>query len=307
METVARQPASAPLAAPWLPRQSIPDAYVLKDYTMMRVEPPKGSPLGEFSHGVSSSKSETERPIISFRHTYSVNKTDLRIAKRNNYDIVGQNLAMLRSSMEHTILNLVFQGTPTLTTTDLPDISGMIDVGEDTDAGLDDDAWDTATKPLVHIAAGFSDLVANNYFRPYSMILSRNLEAGMMALNNAAEPDSHEDIALRSYLKGGAVYYYLNGTSAYGSGGYTIYPLPAAANDDGVWIMFAPRNGAGELNFYLAEVTNGIETRVADTLDENNNYVYEMEWRGTPVFRGATTGTASSAPYIVYEPDVDLA
>jgi hypothetical protein len=71
--------------------------------------------------------------------------------------------------------------------------------------------------------------------------------------------------------------------------------------------MFAPRNGAGELNFYLAEVSNGIETSVRDFVDENNNYTYDMEWRGTIVFRGATTGSASSAPYIVGEPDVDLA
>jgi hypothetical protein len=45
---------------------------------------------------------------------------------------------------------------------------------------------------------------------------------------------------------------------------------------------------------------------VGDTLDENNNYTYNMEWRGTPVFRNATT-SAGSAEYIVFEPDVDLA
>ena len=71
--------------------------------------------------------------------------------------------------------------------------------------------------------------------------------------------------------------------------------------------MFAPRNGDGEANFYLAQTTNGIETTVPDRTDENGYYTISMEWRGTPVFRNATTGTAGSAEYIVFEPDVDLA
>jgi hypothetical protein len=307
IEQVAKRPASEPVLMPWMPRKKIPDAYNIKDYVMSRVEPPRGSAIGEHAHGVAAGKSETTRDIISYRYTYTINKTDLRIASRNGYDIIGQNVAMLRQAMEETILTLVFQGTGALTTTDLPDISGMFDVGEDVDAALDGEAWDTATKPLVHAKAGFSDLVANNYFPPYTWILSRNLQAGNLALNNAAEPASHEEIAKRTYLQGGGVYYYRNGTSAYGAGGYTIYPLQAAAADDGVWCMFSNSNGRGEQNFYLAEVTDGIETDIPNTLDENNNYTIGMEWRGTPVFRLATVATAGSAPYIVFEPDVDLA
>jgi hypothetical protein len=306
LETIAQHPPSEPVAIPWMPTQQIQDAYNIKDYQMMRVEPPRGSPLGEHAHGVSSSKEEFTRDIISYRYTYSINKTDLRIASRNSYDIVGQNIAMMRQAMEESILTLIFQGTGALTTTDLPDIYGMFDLGEDVDAGLDGTAWDTATSPLTHCKAGFSDLIANNYFPPYTWILSRNLQVGNLALNNAAEPDSHEDIAKRTYLQGGGVHYYRNGTPAYGAGGYTIYPLQAAAADDGVWCMFSNNNGRGGNNFYLAQVTNGIELRVGDTLDENNNYTYNMEWRGTPVFRNATT-SAGSAEYIVFEPDVDLA
>ena len=303
IETQARRPAVSPLDLSWMPVQQVQDNYEIKDYVMKRVEPPKGSPLGEHSHGVSSAKQETKRPTISYRYEYSINKTDLRIARRNGYDIIGQNVAMMRSAMEHQIASLIFNGT---SGNDLPDISGMFDVGEDVDATLDAVYWDTATSPVTHAAAGFADLQANNYFPPYSMILSRNLEKSMYGLNNAANPRTHQELITAGYVKGG-IYYFQNGTSAYGSGGYTIYPLPAAANDDGVWLMFSPTNGAGEANFYLAQVSNGIETTVPNTLDENNRYTISMEWRGTPVFRGATTGSASSAPYIVYEPDVDLA
>ena len=55
LETIARMPPESPLAAPWLPRVKIEDAYTYHDYQMMRVEPPQGSALGELVHGVSSS------------------------------------------------------------------------------------------------------------------------------------------------------------------------------------------------------------------------------------------------------------
>ena len=272
---------------------------------MQRVEPPQGSPLGEIAHGVSSARIETERDIISFRYTYTLNKTDLRIASRNGYDIIGQNTAMMRSAMEHQIVNFVIQGSDALTTTNLPDISGMLDVGEDVNAALDGEAWATATKPVVHAKAGFDDLQTNFYFPPYSWILSRNLESGLLDLNNAANPRTHGEIIKNSFVKGSTTFF-SNGTSAYGAGGYTIHPMPPASNDDGLWIMFAPTNGVGENNFYLAQVTNGIETDVPGVLDGNNNFTISMEWRGTPVFRNATVATAGSAEYIVFEPDVDL-
>ncbi|MHC4645068.1 MAG: hypothetical protein ACYTBJ_06185 [Planctomycetota bacterium] len=255
---------------------------------------------------MSSGKTETERPIGTFKFGYSINKVDLRIAQRNGYDIIGQNTQMMRSAMEHSIMALILQGSGAITTTDLPDISGMLDVGEDVNAALDGETWNTATKPVVHAGAGFSDLKANNYFGDFWMILSHNLEYGMLALNNAANPKTHYDIIKSSYARGNH-YYFQNGDSAYGAGGYVIYPLPAAAADDGVWLMGTNSNGAGDLNYYLGQVSNGIETTVPDTLDDNGNLNITMEWRGTPVFRGATTASAGSAPYIVFEPDVDLA
>jgi hypothetical protein len=302
IEAQARRPAVSPLDMSWLPTQQVEDAYTIKDYVMKRVEPPSGSKLGEHSFGVSSAKTETERDLISFRYTYSVNKTDLRIASRNGYDIIGQNVAMMRSAMEHSIMKLVFQGN---TGNDLPDISGMMDVGEDVNNSEETVYWATATSPVTHASYGFDDLQANNYFPPFSWILSRSLESGLYALNNAANPRTHLEIIRAGYVSGG-VYFYQHGTSAYASGGYIIYPLPAATHD-GLWLMFAATNGAGENNFYLAQVTNGIETTVPGELDANNMYTIGMEWRGTPVFRGATTGSAGSAPYIVFAPDVDFA
>lgn len=307
IETQANRPAVSPLDFGFIPTKQLQEAYVVKDYVMHRVEPPRMSPLGDHHHGVSSGKTETERNIGTFKYTYTIGKVDLRIAQRNGYDIIGQNTAMMRSAMEHSIMALILQGSGAITSTDLPDIPGMLDVGEDVDAALTAGAkWDTATKPIVHAAAGFSDLVQNNYFGDFWWILSRNLEAGAIALNNAANPRTHEEIIKASYARGNW-YYMANGASAYATGGYTINPLPAASTTDGVWIMGTNSNGAGDLNYYLGQVSNGIVTTVPDTMDDNDNLTISMEWRGTPVFRGATLASAGSAPYIVFEPDVDLA
>ena len=272
---------------------------------MQRVEPPAGSPLGQISVGVGVSKSETERDIITLRYTMPISKVDLKIANRNGYAMIEQGLNMLRTQMQNRILNLFFHGNDGASLPDLPDISGAFDVGEDIGATLDTTYWATATSPVTHAKAVYDGLIANIYYPPFSWVLSWPLASGLQALNNAANPRTHEEIIRAGYISGG-IYYVAEGTSAYGAGGYNLYPM-TKSGDDGCYIGFAPTNGAGEMNFWMAEVTNGIETRVHDSLDENNNYVYEMEWRGTPVFRGATTGSASSAPYIVYMPDVDLA
>lgn len=291
-----------PLDMSFLPIVQIPDALEYTDYVLQRVERPAGSLMGEHSWGVATSKTPYTRPILSYRYTYSLSKTELAMASRNGYDIIGKNIQVLRSQMQRTVAQLFFQGAKAK---DRVTVLGAFTLGEDTDATLDGEAWDTATKPLVHIAAGFSDLIANLYDGPYSMVLSSNLKAGMLALNNAANPRSHEEIALNSYLKGGSIYYMPNGDDTIGAGGPTIFPLQKAAADDGVWMMFAPKNSVGENNFWMAEVTNGIEVTVPSALDENNMFSVNVEWRGAPIFRGADS--AAEATYITYEPDVDLA
>ena len=294
--------AELPLDMGFLSTVQIPDALEYTDYVMRRVERPAGSMMGEHSWGVATSKTPYTRPILSYQYIYQLSKTELAMASRNGYDIIGKNVQVMRSQMQRTIAQLFFQGTKAV---DRVIVLGAFTLGEDTDATLDGEAWDTATKPLVHCAAGFSDLITNLYDGPYSWVLSSNLKAGNLALNNAANPRSHEEIELNSYLKGGQVYYMPNGDDTEGVGGPTIFPLQKAAADDGVWMMFAPRNSVGELNFWMAQVTNGIEVTVPSALDENNIFTVKVEWRGTPVFRGADS--AAEATYIIYEPDVDLA
>lgn len=277
---------------------------VLKDYELTRPDMPLGTKYGEASMGVSVGRVETERPIMSYRSHVNFSRTEMAIAQRNGYAMVTEAIQEVIAQTELMVAQLFFQGsTPDR---DRVNISGAFDVGEDTDATLDGETWNTATKPVVHIGAGFSDMIANYYAPPFTLVLSWNLAYGMGALNNAANPRTHEEIIRAAYGIERIVYGHnpaASATHAYGSGGMRIYPLPPPAADDGVWALFK----VSPENFYIAQVTNGIEVSEMQFDPATNMYTTYVEWRGTPVFRGATTGTAGTAEYIIFEPDVDLA
>jgi hypothetical protein len=255
-----------------------------------------GTKLGEASFGVAVGKTEHERDLMSYRYTYSFNKTDMRIAQRNGYELIRQALRVGYKQMSMMIARLLFQGSTG--NMERVDIKGMLDVGEDVDAGLTaGNKWNTVTEPRAHCLAGHDDLVANSYYGPYIWILSANLRAGLLAPEAAGEKN-HIDTCMPYLGPGGKIIYATNGTSTFN----TIYPLPAASTTDGVWIMAE----VGVDNFFMAQVTNGIETTPLEFDSDTNSYKTHLEWRGVPVFRNSD-GSASSATYIVYEPDVDLA
>jgi len=290
--------ANLPVDLSWLPVKQIPDAYKVKDYELTKIEPPAGSKLGEHAWGVNTSRSETERNIISLRYEFSFHRTDLAIAKANGYEMVRDNLVVGTHTMNKWIARILFMGT---IGQDRVNVSGMFDVGEDI-AGTAY-KWDTAGQPTVFVQEAVTDLLANGYAPPYKMVLSWVLKPGFGALHNAAGSLSHEQLAATNYDCTVATYA-PTGTTAFGSSssGWNIYPLTPTA-DDGVAFVFQP----GEQNFYMAQVTNGIEISPL-TYDPNTNmYKTFMEWRGTPVFRGATADGAGTAEYIVYEPSVNLA
>jgi len=188
---------------------------------------------------------------------------------------------------------------------DRVNISGAFTLGEDVDAALDAIYWDTATKPLTHVAAGVGDLLDNGYAPPYLMLLPWHLYAGAAALNDAANPKSHRELALSMYQTTMVFWpgHIASGVDAYGTGGWKIKPIPAPTTDDAQWAMFK----VDPQNFFIAQVTNGIELSPMEFDPATNMYSNYVEWRGTPIFAGSTLATAASADYIVFEPDVDLA
>ena len=289
--------ADLPVDLSWCPVKQIPDALRALDYELTPIEPPAGSQLGEHAWGVATARTETKRNIISYRYEFSFNKSELAIAQRNGYELVRDNLAVGMKTMNKWIAKLLFQGTEGR---DRVNISGMMDVGEDVAGSAY--TWNTAAMPSLVVLECVTDLLDNKYAPPYQIVMSWNLKPGWGALHNAAGSVTHEQLAAQAY-QATTVAYAHNGTSAFGAAGtgWQIYPLPAATT--GVFIIFQP----GEQNFYMAQVTNGVEISPMTFEPETNSYRTFMEWRGTPVFRGATVDTAGSAEYIVFEPDVPLA
>ena len=230
----SRAGAQLPIDMSWIPTKQIPDALSMKDYELTRPDMPIGTKYGEASMGVSVGRVETERNIMSYRSHVMFSKTDMAIAQRNGYAMVSEAIAEVIKQTGLMVAQLFFQGsTPDR---DRVNISGAFDVGEDVDATLDGETWNTATKPVAHIGAGFSDLIANYYAPPYTLVASWNLAYGMGALNNAANPRTHEEIVRAAYGIERIVYGHnpaASATHAYGSGGMRIYPLPPPAADDG--------------------------------------------------------------------------
>ena len=289
--------ANLPVDLSWCPVVKIQDTITIKDYTMTAIEGPAASALGTHAMGVSSSKTETERDVMSLRYKFEFNKSEMAIAQAKGYAMVQSNLRVGMEHMNKVIARVLFQGA---LAHERMNISGMLDVGEDT-AGVAD-AWDTATKPVAYFMELFNDMVANSYAGPYTLILSWNLLAGMKSLN-AAGGQSHEAI-IRPFLEGpngeaGKIVYADNGAYALTN----PLPLPAATVTDGVAILCAPNSE----NMHMAQITNGVEISPLEFDRDTNTFSTFIEWRGTPVFRGATTASAGSAPYIVFEPDVNLA
>ena len=60
--------ANLPTDISFCPTVQIPDAFDVLDYELNRFQAPGGSQYGEFAVGVQTTKSETTRPVMSFRY-----------------------------------------------------------------------------------------------------------------------------------------------------------------------------------------------------------------------------------------------
>lgn len=269
----------------WCPIKTVDTAYYIKDYVLNRFEDPEASREGARSAGVATGRTEYETDMVFFKYKFEFPAVEVASARRNGVPLQTDNIRVGMSQINLAIERLIYQGMD-----DPIAINGMLDDGEDVDAGLDDDKWDTIGEPCEHVLQGFTDLTANYFYPPYTMILSWNLAAGFAQKHNAAVDLSHREYARQAFQIDN-IHFARNGTSTT----ETIYPLPAATADDGVWIMCKPSIE----NFYLAE-TGPPTVYMNPELDrDSNSFVGYIVWHGT--FQTIHAGS------IVYEPDVDLA
>ena len=292
--TDPRMYASTGIDLSWMPRKSVPDAKTIKDYELKRVEPIEGSLMGSSVTMVSTALEETTRSVLSWRAGVSINRHDVTMANQGGYNILQNSLRPVVKKFLAQLAQVVLQGTTA--SRDKVDISGMIDLGEDTDSALDDDTWDTEAAPFTHVKEGVKDMISNGYNQPYTMIMSNNLYTGFYSLHNAAGGLTEANLAFGTGIPDPVAkmldnaVFYENGTDA----SNVVYPLPAASNDDGVWIMCKP----DVENFFIGEI-EPINTLPWEFNRINNAYETIVQWRGTFVCRDGAA--------IVYEPDVDLA
>lgn len=277
----------------WVPTRQIPQTKVVKDYELKRTEPVEGSLLGSNVTMLQTTLEETLRPVLSWRAGVSINAIELEMAQAGGYDMLQNVLMPPLDTLNNQTAQMVFQGS--LAARDKVNIGGMFDLGEDTNSGLDDDPWDTAGSPFTHLKEGVKDLISNGYEPPYTWVMSYDLFTGFHSLHNAAGGLTEANLAFGTGLDPPAARYLdrtvfaQHGTDA----NNIVYPLPAAANDDGVWIMckVAPEN------FFLG-IIEPLRTLPWEYNRQNNSWDTIMSTRLTFVVRDGAS--------IVYEPDVDL-
>lgn len=270
----------------WIPRKKVPHAYATEWFTLNRVTRPQSSKFGRPGMGVRTARTAAEANSVYFRFDITWDFTEVEMARNAGVPIQTEDVRTARRQMEMEISRLVYQGLD-----DDVYIAGLLDSGEDTDSGLDDDLWDTVGEPIEHANQGTKDLIANHFPPPYIWVLSWNLWGGLAIKHNAAVDLSTREYIAKAYQVA-PIYFEQNGTST----DLIVYPLPPATTDDGVWLMLKP---AME-NFRLEEMTDGIELHIDPKLDQDD-MVYRaiMLWHGTLAIVQASS--------IVFEPDVDLA
>lgn len=272
----------------WVPIETIPEAKLAKTYILTKFAEPKSSFDGVDAEGVATARTEDSVNLTWYRYKFAFHRTEVASARRAGVPLQTENIRMAMRNMHLRIARLIYQGSMAW---DAVSINGMIDDGEDVDAGLDDNAWNTAGEPVNHMLEGFSDIIDNTVPGPYTVIISSNLLPGFATKHNAAVDLSSAEYCRKAFQISN-IYYEAHGAAD--EDGLTIYPLPAAAADDGVWIMCAPKPS----NFVLFEVfPPTIHMNPVLNRDTQSFHGY-IEWLGA--FHVKQVGS------IVYEPDVDL-
>jgi hypothetical protein len=270
----------------FVPIRTIPNAYKSRWNILERFEVPRGSIDGRDFVEVQTARKVANADLISYRYKFNIPFVDVDSARRVGQPIWSDNIAVAAKQMDFAIAHLVCEGTFSW---DPVAINGMRDGFTDTNAGLDGSAWDTVTKPEVHAAAGFSDLVTAGYNPPFTWLLSVNLQAGLAKKYGAGDP-AQLGLLKDQYGLDNIVFLPI-GTSTRSR----IYPIAPADNDDGVWFMYKQDPSV----FRLAQ-TGPPQIKINPEMNmDTMSFEGWMHWRGTVEIVQATGG--------FYEPDVDLA
>ena len=206
--------------------------------------------------------------------------------------IWSENVGNALRKMNDNICNWILTGTNSW---DKVSITGMYSGGTVCATALDAVAWNTATSPLTHAAAGFGQLWGYGYKPPYTWVLHNTLHPGLITKYGAGDPAQIEMLEPYGISKNDLIFVAGSGLSSTATTRMNLYPGGTPAGDDGMWWMYKK-----DPNYaYLAEV-KPITTTINPELDFRRQcYHGRIEWRGTVAIVQATS--------IWYEEQADLA
>lgn len=267
----------------WAPIRTCPWAKTNEWYVLTRFEVPRGSEDGRDWVEVQTARTSSTANQISYTYKFHIPYGDVENARRNGIPIWSDNIGVASKQMDMQIAHLALEGSHTW---DEVAINGLRDGG--TEDANDADAWNTVTQPIDnYLLPSITNLNTAGYLGPYTLVMSSNLETGMLKKYGAGDPPHKEmlpGIGINKHA------YVPIGTSDRDR----IYPIGAADADDGVFFLYKQDPAV----WRIAEVGPPTTTIIPELNQDTYSYEGYMRWRGTVEVVQATG--------IRYDPDVDL-
>ena len=273
-----------------LPIKRIPECYVHKWYVSTEVDGPESSKDGRAGYDVRVARTEGEANVASLVYTFELPRNEVEMAQQAGVPIWSENVGNSLRKLNDNICNWILTGTNSW---DKVAITGMYTGGTVCVTALDAVKWDTATSPLLHAKAGFSQLFDYGYKPPYNWLLTTSLRSGLNVKYGAGDPAQIEMLGPYG-VAGNLDFVKGSGASTTATTRMNLYPAGTPAGDEGMWWMYKK-----DPNYaYVAEV-KPITTTINPELDFRRQcYHGRIEWRGTVAIVQSTS--------ICYEEQADL-
>jgi hypothetical protein len=268
----------------WAPIRTCPWASTNEWYVLTRFEVPRGSEDGRDWVEVQTARTSATANQISYTYKFNIPYGDVEQSRQHGIPIWSDNVQVAAKQLDMTIAHLACEGNFSW---DPVAINGLRDGG--TEDANDADAWNTVTQPIDnYLLPSIENLNSAGFHKPYTLLLSNNLEAGLLKKYGAGDPP-HIDMLAGIGID--RLAFLPIGTSDRDR----VYPIGPADNDDGVMFLYKQDTSV----WRIAEVGPPTTKLIPELNEDTNSFEGYMRWRGTVEIVQATG--------IRYDPDVDLA
>jgi hypothetical protein len=273
-----------------LPIKRIKDGYTHTWYVSTEIDGPESSKDGRAPYDVRTARDPSSANIQSFVYTFEIPRVEVTMAQQAGVPIWSENTGNAMRKLNDALLLLQIRGSQIW---DNVSITGMITGGTDVNAALDDDKWDTVTKPIdFHLKEGYGDLNTAGYSGPFTWLMSSNLEPGLIKKYGAGDPSQKTMVG--DYKVNEMIFLPSTETSGTANTRTALKPMGAPGGDEGTWLLYQK-----DPNYaYYAEVFPPTVTLDPNLDFRRQSYHGRIEARGTVAIVQSTS--------ISYENEVDL-